>query len=233
MKYIFLCVVFTITMALLPSCNKIEDHAEIIQTTTTETTTTKTTTATTKKITTTKATTTEITTTSVTSDTTTVSTNIDELNKLSAIDTVNYQIQAVPYVAWTEINLDKTMYTKQLTLGYAYALTTSSANMVYDLGSALNVIARTSTGYYRIKGDIYIPCEFLSDAIPENVNNPTSQAIYQPAVTTTVTYAYTEAYTYDYSYDYSYDSTYNYNETYYYDDYSNETYNDYDSNNYW
>ena len=60
--------------------------------------------------------------------------------------------------------------------------------MIYDAGIALNVIARTSTGYYRIEGDYYIPCSSLDNYPPEGADPSaaTSCTVPPPPVTTNV-----------------------------------------------
>ncbi len=104
------------------------------------------------------------------------------------IDSV-YIEDALPSVAWTEINLDKIMYTQSLCTGYEFALPDAKGKMIYDAGIGLEIIARTSTGYYRTINDYYIPCDCLDNTIPENVDQAaaTSCAVTEPVVTTTVT----------------------------------------------
>lgn len=112
-----------------------------------------------------------------------------ELSILSNMDSPDYTAEAeIPYVAWTEINLQKIMYTISGCSGYEFALPEASRKVIYDAGCALNVIARTSTGYYRIDGDIYIPCDFLDNSIPDGVDSSTatSCAVTTAAITTTV-----------------------------------------------
>lgn len=112
-----------------------------------------------------------------------------ELSILSNMDNPDYTAEVnIPYVAWTEINLQKTMYTISGCSGYEFALPEASKKVIYDAGCALNVIARTSTGYYRIDGDIYIPCDFLDNSIPDSVDTSTatSCAVTTIAVTTAV-----------------------------------------------
>lgn len=98
--------------------------------------------------------------------------NSRELELLEKEGRPDYNVieAAIPYVGWTEVNLDKYMYPVQKCIGYQYALSDAKAVMVYDAGIALEVIARTSTGYYRIRNDIYIPCDFLSNEMPADVN---------------------------------------------------------------
>ncbi len=110
--------------------------------------------------------------------------NSKELELLEKEGRPDYNVieAAIPYVGWTEVNLDKYMYPVQQCIGYQYALSDAKAVMVYDAGIALEVIARTSTGYYRIRNDIYIPCDFLSNEIPPNVN--AEAATSAPAVST-------------------------------------------------
>lgn len=112
-----------------------------------------------------------------------------ELSILSNMGSPDYTAEAeIPYVAWTEINLQKIMYTISGCSGYEFALPEASKKVIYDAGCALNVIARTSTGYYRIDGDIYIPCDFLDNSIPDGVDSSTatSCAVTTAAITTTV-----------------------------------------------
>lgn len=72
----------------------------------------------------------------------------------------------IPDVAWTEINLYKTMYALSSCTGYDLALSDGTPEMIYDPGYEFYVISRTSTGYYRVEGDYYIPCEFINDEPP-------------------------------------------------------------------
>lgn len=112
-----------------------------------------------------------------------------ELSILLNMDNPDYTAEVnIPYVAWTEINLQKTMYTISGCSGYEFALPEASKKVIYDAGCALNVIARTSTGYYRIDGDIYIPCDFLDNSVPDGVDTSTatSCAVTTIAVTTAV-----------------------------------------------
>ncbi len=112
-----------------------------------------------------------------------------ELSMLEIAGNPDYSAEAaIPYVAWTEINLDKTMYAVSRCFGYEFALPDASEKMIYDAGIALNVIARTSTGYYRIEGDYYIPCSSLDNYPPEGADPSaaTSCTVPPPPVTTTV-----------------------------------------------
>ena len=112
-----------------------------------------------------------------------------ELSMLEIAGNPDYSAEAaIPYVAWTEINLDKTMYAVSRCFGYEFALPDASEKMIYDAGIALNVIARTSTGYYRIEGDYYIPCSFLDNYPPEGADPSaaTSCTVPPPPVTTNV-----------------------------------------------
>lgn len=94
-----------------------------------------------------------------------------EMSMLEGVGDPNYNGKvAVPYVAWTEVNLDKIMYPVSQCIGYEFALEDASPKMKYDAGIALEVIARTSTGYYRIKGDYYIPCDFLDTVIHDGID---------------------------------------------------------------
>lgn len=112
-----------------------------------------------------------------------------ELSMLEIAGNPDYSAEAaIPYVAWTEINLDKTMYAVSRCFGYEFALPDASEKMIYDAGIALNVIARTNTGYYRIEGDYYIPCSSLDNYPPEGADPSaaTSCTVPPPPVTTTV-----------------------------------------------
>lgn len=112
-----------------------------------------------------------------------------ELSMLEIAGNPDYSAEAaIPYVAWTEINLDKTMYAVSRCFGYEFALPDASEKMIYDAGIALNVIARTSTGYYRIEGDYYIPCSSLDNYPPEGADPSaaTSCTVPPPPVTTNV-----------------------------------------------
>lgn len=112
-----------------------------------------------------------------------------ELSMLEIAGNPDYSAEAaIPYVAWTEINLDKTMYAVSRCFGYEFALPDASEKMIYDAGIALNVIARTSTGYYRIEGDYYIPCNSLDNYPPEGADPSaaTSCTVPPPPVTTIV-----------------------------------------------
>lgn len=142
--------------------------------------------------------TTELSQTSSSTCTLTETTSISEVS--SETDTWEtlkpYTKVEVPFVAWSEVNLEKTMHTISRCKGYELALSDASAKMIYDAGIALEVIARTDTGYYRIKGDLYIPCDFLDNAIPDGINAAaaTSCTVYAaPAVTTASSAAVTTA----------------------------------------
>ena len=118
-----------------------------------------------------------------------------ELSMLEIAGNPDYSAEAaIPYVAWTEINLDKTMYAVSRCFGYEFALPDASEKMIYDAGIELNVIARTSTGYYRINGDYYIPCSSLDNYPPEDADPSvaTSCTVPPPPVTTIVPAATTK-----------------------------------------
>lgn len=68
-----------------------------------------------------------------------------------------------PHTAWTEIEYIKTMYTTVSCTSYRYALYSSYQTTYYDIGCAVNVIGITSTGFYRLNNDRYIPCEYLTE----------------------------------------------------------------------
>ncbi len=152
-------------------------------------TTTSMTTASSVPVSTTKVSTASSVTTTETDTTTTINPsdenyNSKELEMLEKEGKPDYNVieAAIPYVGWTEVNLDKYMYPVQKCIGYQYALPDAKAVMVYDAGIALEVIARTSTGYYRIRNDIYIPCDFLSNEIPAGINAEIATSA--PAVST-------------------------------------------------
>lgn len=208
-KYIFksiaaASIIFSITLSAV-SCTKepAQSSFSSVETEISETFTisdTITATSATTKITTTSSTTTTtiITTDNTTSPTSTTSETVSETTspdynavELSMLEQAgkpeyDHAEAAIPYVAWTEVNLDKTMYTVSRCYGYEFALPDAVRKMVYDPGIALEVIARTSTGYYRIQNDYYIPCDFLDSTIPEDADPAiaTSCAVYIPPVTT-------------------------------------------------
>lgn len=68
-----------------------------------------------------------------------------------------------PRTAWTEVEYIKTMYTNVACTSYRYALYTSYQVTYYDMGCALSVIGITSTGFYRLSNDRYVPCEYLTE----------------------------------------------------------------------
>lgn len=169
-------IIFTLTLSFT-SCKNDRNTTTLVEYTTTGTTALQTTisTTTSKKIT-TKITTSA--TTQISSDTTTVSLpdyNAAEISMLEQIGQPDYNNTEIPipYVAWTEVNMDKTMYALDECIGYEFALPEASEKMKYDKGIAVHVIARTSTGYYRIENDYYIPCDFLDNAIPDGIDPST------------------------------------------------------------
>jgi len=94
-----------------------------------------------------------------------------EVSMLEAVGNPDYNGEvAIPYVGWTEVNLSKTMYPINQCIGYEFALPDAAPKMRYDAGIALEVIARTSTGYYRLRGDYYIPCDYLDTVVHEGAD---------------------------------------------------------------
>ncbi len=189
MKSILSAIIIFLFVSILTSCysEQAESSGEDIILTaaftdaaSTSDTTYPTTTTTTVRTSITKAT------TNVTTQVSTVSLpdyNSVEMSMLEGIGDPNYNGQAaIPYVAWTEVNLDKIMYPVCQCIGYEFALPDAAAKMKYDAGISLEVIARTSTGYYRIKGDYYIPCDFLDTIVHEGIDAAaaTSCTIYTP-----------------------------------------------------
>lgn len=111
-----------------------------------------------------------------------------EKSMLEEISDVDYNAgAAIPYVAWTEINLDKMMYTQLQCNGFEFALESANKKMLYDAGMQLHIIARTDTDYYRTDNDIYIPCSFLDNTVPDGADeaSATSCTVYIPPVITT------------------------------------------------
>lgn len=105
-----------------------------------------------------------------------------ELSMLEAAGNPDYSAESeIPYVAWTEINLDKTMYAVSRCFGYELAIPEAKEKMIYDAGIELNVIARTSTGYYRIDGDLYILCSCLDNFPPEDADPSVATSCTVPA----------------------------------------------------
>lgn len=157
--------------------------------TTTTPSTTVTTTTTPKKTTTVSVTTEE--TTSDTSGTAVSLPDYDavEQSLVAQLGDPDYNVTeaAIPYVAWTEVNLDKTMYANTRCIGYEFALSDAKAKLVFDAGIALHVIARTSTDYYRIENDYYIPCEFLDNAQLDGIDPTTVTSAVVTETTTAVT----------------------------------------------
>lgn len=112
-----------------------------------------------------------------------------ELDMLENAGSPDYNADAaIPYVAWTEINLDKYMYAVSPCIGYSAALSDAGKAMIYDPGYEFHVIARTSTGYYRTDEDLYIPCEYLDNYPPEG-HDPENAGSYAPAERPDVTAA--------------------------------------------
>ena len=163
---------------------------EMTTTTALTTTTPSTTVTTTPKKTTTVSVTTEET-TSDTSGTTVSLPDYDavEQSLVAQLGDPDYNVTeaAIPYVAWTEVNLDKTMYANTRCIGYEFALSDAKAKLVFDAGIALHVIARTSTDYYRIENDYYIPCEFLDNAPVSGIDPSTVTSSAVTEATTAVT----------------------------------------------
>ena len=112
-----------------------------------------------------------------------------ELDMLEDAGSPDYNADAaIPYVAWTEINLDKYMYAVSPCIGYSAALSDAGKAMIYDPGYEFHIIARTSTGFYRTDEDLYIPCEYLDNYPPEGFD-PENAASYAPAERPDVTAA--------------------------------------------
>jgi len=111
-----------------------------------------------------------------------------EVSMLEAVGNPDYNGEvAIPYVGWTEVNLNKTMYPINQCIGYEFALPDAAPKIRYDSGIALEVIARTSTGYYRLRGDYYIPCDLLDTVVHEGADPAaaTSSAIITQPVSVT------------------------------------------------
>jgi hypothetical protein len=112
-----------------------------------------------------------------------------ELSMLENAGDPDYSADAaIPYVAWTEINLDKYMYAVSVCTGYSAALEDAGKAMIYDPGYEFHIIARTSTGYYRTDEDLYIPCRYL-DNYPPDGYDPENAGSYAPAERPDVTEA--------------------------------------------
>ena len=79
------------------------------------------------------------------------------------------------------------MYANTRCIGYEFALSDAKAKLVFDAGIALHVIARTSTDYYRIENDYYIPCEFLDNAPVSGIDPSTVTSSAVTEATTAVT----------------------------------------------
>ena len=198
MKKLIFPVLFMTAVTIFTACKNSSDESGLTEPTTTcETTVTTTTETTTTSETTTTVTTTETTSELATAETTAVTPSQAELNEeemLNNIENVNYNGGiAIPRVAWTEINLDKIMYATEMVFGYAYASPGALAKVVYDPGAEVKVIGRTSTEYYRISGDYYIPCEKLSGTKPEGISVATSQTIAGVITAATVSGSWTPA----------------------------------------
>ncbi|MBR3023614.1 MAG: hypothetical protein IKH71_04080 [Oscillospiraceae bacterium] len=115
--------------------------------------------------------------------------NASELDMLEDAGSPDYNADAaIPYVAWTEINLDKYMYAVSPCIGYSAALSDAGKAMIYDPGYEFHIIARTSTGFYRTDEDLYIPCEYLDNYPPEGFD-PENAGSYAPAERPDVTAA--------------------------------------------
>ena len=112
-----------------------------------------------------------------------------ELDMLENAGSPDYNADAaIPYVAWTEINLDKYMYAVSPCIGYSAALSDAGKAMIYDPGYKFHVIALTSTLYYRTDEDLYIPREYLSNYPPEGYDSESAKS-YAPAERPDVTAA--------------------------------------------
>lgn len=195
MKHIISALIAFILTVTFISCSDENKTTTVTVEMTTPTELTTTTPSTTVTTTPKKTTTVSVTTEETTSDTsgTTVSLpdyDAVEQSLVAQLGDPNYNVTevAIPYVAWTEVNLDKTMYANERCIGYEFALSDAKAKLVFDAGIALHVIARTSTNYYRIENDYYIPCEFLDNA-PVNGIDPstvTSSAVTEATTAVTV-----------------------------------------------
>jgi 16S rRNA C1402 (ribose-2'-O) methylase RsmI len=104
-----------------------------------------------------------------------------ELDMLEKAGSPDYNADsAIPYVAWTETNLDKYMYAVSPCIGYSAALSDAGKAMIYDPGYEFHVIARTSTDYYRTDEDLYIPVQYLQNHQLEGYD-PENAGSYAPA----------------------------------------------------
>ena len=176
-KKISLVLAFLMAATMLAGCKKTDEEtaglpevatttamseltqmtvAETEETTVPEVTTTEETTTTTEAETTTEATTTEATTVSAEADETTTAASETEASETTT---------AKP-TEWSETEISETLYVVSNCYSRVKAVVGSESVKAYKVGTEINIVAATDTGYYKLADGTFIHSDYVSDQKP-------------------------------------------------------------------
>lgn len=91
--------------------------------------------------------------------------NNSETNKITENSTTSEYARA-----WNETEINETLYIKTSCYSRIKAVVGADSVKKYEVGTKINVIAATDTGFYKLKDGSFIHSDYVTDQKPETVN---------------------------------------------------------------
>lgn len=173
-KKISLVLAFLMAATMLAGCKKTDEETaglpEVATTTAmpelTQMTLAETEATTVPEVTTTEETTTEATTTeATTTEATTVSAEAEETTTAASETEASETTTAKP-TEWSETEISETLYVTSKCYSRVKAVVGSDSVKQYTVGTEVNIVAATDTGYYKLADGTFIHSDYLSDQKP-------------------------------------------------------------------
>lgn len=175
-KKISLVLAFLMAATMLAGCKKTDEETaglpEVATTTAmselTQMTVAETEATTVPEVTTTEATTTteaETTTEATTTEATTVSAEADETTTAASETEASETTEAKP-TEWSETEISETLYVVSNCYSRVKAVVGSESVKAYKVGTEVNIVAATDTGYYKLADGTFIHSDYVSDQKP-------------------------------------------------------------------
>lgn len=184
-KKISLILAFLMAASMLAGCKKTDEDASGLPDQGTAASVSLTTMSMTEEetTTTTEETTTE-TTTEETEETSETTSETSETEETSTAAT-----EATAEKSWSETEISDTMYIKTACYSRTKAIVGSEAVKKYDVGTKIEVVAATDTGYYKLADGTFIHSDYVTDQAPAQTTTTTAAATTTKKNTTTTTAA--------------------------------------------
>lgn len=171
-KKISLVLAFLMAATMLAGCKKTDEETAglpEVATTTAMSELTQMTVAETEATTVPEVTTTEATTTTeaeTTTEATTVSAEAEEATTTAASETEASETTTAKPTEWSETEISETLYVVSNCYSRVKAVVGSESVKAYKVGTEINIVAATDTGYYKLADGTFIHSDYVSDQKP-------------------------------------------------------------------